>query len=120
METLEDNESTADEYRLIAASVTEDGVLCDGERIPITVENGPRLTRAVDALRSHAALPAPEPATSDTERAMVRAEKLLRIAVAELSKLPAGQLDAFSRARLQGVVGNARDKLDRILLSWGV
>jgi len=111
---------TADEYRLIAASVTEDGVLCEGERIPIAVENGPRLTRAVDALRSHAALPAPEHAMDDMEHAMVRAEKLLRIAVDELAKIHASKLDTFGRARLQRAGGSARDRLDRILLSLGV
>ena len=108
---------TPDEYRAIAASVTEDGVLCGGERIPITVENGPRLTRAVDALRSQAALPAPEPAAHDMEHATVRAEKLLRIAVAEIAKLHPVQLDALSRARLQRALVDARDQLNRMLLS---
>jgi hypothetical protein len=74
---------TAEEYRLIAASVSEEGVLCDGERIPITVENSPRLTRAVDSLRSRAALPAPETAAPDTARAIARVEKQLRSTLAD-------------------------------------
>jgi hypothetical protein len=111
---------TEDEYRLIAASVTEEGVLADGERIPIAIENATRLTRAVDALRSRAALPGPEPAAYDTGRAMIRAEKLLREALAELARLQANHLDACGRSWLQAAAGSAREQLDRILLSTGV
>jgi hypothetical protein len=111
---------TADEFRLIAGSVTEEGVLCNGERIPITVENASRLTRAVDALRSNAALPAPEPVAQDAGRALARAEKLLRAALTELASLHSGQLDAGGRARLQAAAGAARDQLNRILLATRV
>jgi hypothetical protein len=111
---------TADEYRLIAGSVTEEGVLYNGERIPISVENAFRLTRAVDALRSHASLPTPQPVAYDSERALARAEKLLRAALAGLANLHAGKLDAGGRARLQAAAGSARDQLNRILLSTRV
>jgi len=108
---------TPEEYRLIAASVTEEGVLSDGERIPITVENGARLTRAVDALRSQAALPAAETPAADTRRAIARVETKLRSALAELARLQTSQLDAEERARLQSAAGSARDRLNQILLS---
>jgi hypothetical protein len=111
---------TADEYRVIAASVSHEGVLCNGERIPITVENAPRLTRAVGSLRNSAALPAPQQAADDAGRVMARAEKLLRIAVAELAKLQTSQLDTCDRTRLQSAAGSARDQLNQILRSWKV
>jgi hypothetical protein len=87
---------------------------------PFTVENASRLTRAVDALRSHAALPAPEPVAYNSERALARAEKLLRAALTEVASLHAGKLDAGGRARLQEAAGSARDQLNRILLSTRV
>ena len=51
---------TADEYRLIAGSVAEDGVVYEGEKIAINVENTSLLSQAVESLRSQAALPAPD------------------------------------------------------------
>jgi hypothetical protein len=108
---------TADEYRLIATSVTEEGVAWEGQRIAITIENAPRLTRAVEGLRHHAALPAPEPAAWDAGRALARAEKLLRVGLMELAKVQAAPLDVEAIMRLQSVAGSARDQLERILAS---
>jgi hypothetical protein len=53
---------TPDQYRQIAGSVDAEGVLYEGEKIPIIAGNIPKLMRAVDALLSRAALPEPQPA----------------------------------------------------------
>ena len=59
---------TPDQYRQIAGSVDAEGVLYEGEKIPIIADNIAMLTRAVDALLSRAALlsgaalPEPQPA----------------------------------------------------------
>lgn len=53
---------TPDQYRQIAGSVDAEGVLYEGEKIPIIADNIAKLMRAVDALLSQAALPEPEPA----------------------------------------------------------
>jgi hypothetical protein len=107
---------TAEEYRLIATSVDQDGVLCDGERIPITVENVARLTQAVETLRGRATLPAPEIPEYDVGRGIARVEKQLQSALAELGRLQAQSLDAGARMRLQSAAGSARDRLDQLLL----
>ena len=45
-----------DAYRAIAGHVTVDGIFFEGERIPLTIENGRKLTDAVAELcRSHSA-----------------------------------------------------------------
>jgi len=40
------------QYRAIAPAVSADGIACDGEVIPLTMENAARVSAAVDALRT--------------------------------------------------------------------
>lgn len=44
-----------EQYRQIAAAVTEDGVICGGETIAISADNSARLAEAVESLRESAA-----------------------------------------------------------------
>jgi len=128
---------TADEYRLIAGSVEEDGVVYEGEKIAINVENTSRLMRVVNALRSQAgkeaaseaSLPAPpmeapcepepaaDPALGGPEPAFSRVEKTLFSAIGELTRLSAAKLDVGKRLAIQACVMMARDQLDMIALS---
>jgi hypothetical protein len=130
---------TADEYRLIAGSVAEDGLLYDGEKIAIDAQNTSRLAQAVDALRSQAALPAPdsqshedgEPDGESSEECesafgdapgegypeFARVEKMLFSAINRLTRLSTGQLDTGRRLEIQACVLMARDQLDMIALS---
>ena len=120
---------TADEYRLIAGSVADDGVLYEGETIAIAVENTSRLAQAVGALRSQAALPAPaleppgdyEPAAGevpgDGNPEFARVEKMLFSAIDGLTRLSAGNLNAGRRIEIQACVLLARDQLDMIAYS---
>jgi hypothetical protein len=120
---------TADDYRLIAGSVAEDGIVYDGEKIAIDVENTSRLAQAVDALRTQAALPAPvsqapedcEPAggeaSGDGNPEFARIERMLFSAINGLTRLSAGKLDTGRRLEIQACVLMARDQLDVIALS---
>ena len=117
---------TADDYRLIAGSVAEDGVLYEGEKIVINVENTSRLAQAVDALRSQVALPAPvveppdddEPAFGDAPGEgypeFSRVEKMLFSAINGLTRITAGSLNTGQRLEIQSCVLLARDQLDLI------
>ena len=128
---------TADEYRLIAASVDEDGVVYEGEKIAINGENTSRLTQAVNALRSQAAkeaaseasLPAPpteascepepaaEPDVAGREPLFSRVETMLFSAIDALTRLSAGNLDVGKRLAIQTCAMLASDRLDLIALS---
>ena len=116
---------TADEYRLIAGSVAEDGVLYEGEKIAIDAENTSRLAEAVDALRSRATLPSPamqppdcEPggdeATGDGNPEFARIEKMLFAAVNGLTRLSSGNLNTGRRLEIHACAMMARDQLDMI------
>jgi len=118
---------TADEYRLIAGSVAEDGVLYEGEKIAIDAENTSRLAQAVDTLRSRAALPAPamEPpdsgpageAPGDDNAEFARIEKMLFAGINGLTRLSSGNLNTGRRLEIQACVMMARDQLDMIAYS---
>jgi hypothetical protein len=129
---------TADEYRLIAGSMAEDSVVYEGETIAINVENISRLAQAVDALRSQAALPAPESESpedgelddespEDLEPArepvacanpeFARVEKMLFSAIDKLTRMSEAKLDEGRRYAIQACVMLARDQLEMIALA---
>jgi hypothetical protein len=104
---------SANEFRRISGSVSNQALLHSGEEIPVTVENAPRLIAAVEALRREAtAAPAPTADTAaEVARSFARAERATRTALAELDKLCLMQLDIGDRVRLQAAIGEAADKL---------
>jgi hypothetical protein len=106
---------TPSEYRLIAAAVTEDGVSCGGEIIPMEPENAPQLARAVEALRTQSAVPEPPP--DPVANAFAKAEKAVQTALAEFTRLQAMPLDEEARQRLVVAVESSRSHLDRIRLT---
>jgi hypothetical protein len=112
---------TPDQYRQIAGSVDAEGLLYEGEKIPIIAGNIAKLMRAVDALLSRAALSEPQPvaarAGESAEHALAEAEKALDRTVADLTRLNALSLDADVRSRIHTVALAARERLDQILLS---
>lgn len=91
---------TPEEYRRIAGSVSEKGLAYAGELIPITAEEGPRLIAAVEELRQRSRL---EPATDDAtsqDRAIEKAERMLRAAVDEARRVRAMPLDTARQQQL--------------------
>jgi hypothetical protein len=101
------------EYRLFAAAVTDDGLLYNGETIPLEPENAPRLVEAVEAIRQQAA-PPPEP-DDPVARAFDRAEKSLHIAIQELTRLRAMDLGSAGWTRFGDIVLLASSQLDSVV-----
>jgi hypothetical protein len=96
---------TPEEYRRIAGSVNEKGLAHAGELIPITAEDGPRLIAAVDELRRQAAPEAGKneagkAGAEDQDRAIEKAERLLRTAVNEIGRVEEMPLNATRRQQL--------------------
>jgi hypothetical protein len=102
------------EYRLIAAAVTEEGLLYNSETIPMEPGNTPQIARAVEALRGELT---PEPPADTPEQAFLKAEKAVQAALAEFSRLQTMNLDDEGRLRLLIAVETARDSLERIRVS---
>jgi hypothetical protein len=104
---------SADEYRRISGSVSHHALLHAGEEIPIELENAPRLVAAVEDLRleADAARVLSADAASASAHCFARAERALRIALAELDKLRLMPLDIGGRMRLQTAIGETAGKL---------
>jgi hypothetical protein len=105
---------TPEEYRLIAGAVTEGGLAYEGETIPITEQNGPRLAEAVEALRLRAAPAEDGSGAGETERALATAHRSWQAAIAVYERLRAGNLNETERLGLSTALGEARAALDRI------
>jgi len=80
-----------EQYRQIAASVTDRGVVCGGDTIEICGENAPRLAEAIESLSQPSAAPpctpAPAQPAGELVRTWVRARKAL-----------AGAIEVYERA----------------------
>ena len=96
-------------YRLLAPAVTPEGIEVDGESIPLTPENAPRIRKAVEALRaelSRARHAAPDP---DITHLQIRLDACFD-QMAHLGKRP----DAGTRAGLRGLIAYSVNKLKRL------
>jgi hypothetical protein len=91
---------TAEEYRRIAGSVGEKGLVHSGELIPITAEDAPRLIAAVEELRKQAEPDGSKDETEEHDRAIEKAERLLRTAVNEIERVEDMPLNSSRRTRL--------------------
>ena len=102
------------EYRLFSAMLTEDGLVFDGDVIPLEPGNAPRLAEAVDAVRHEAAaaVPPPDPAM----RALARAKRSLESALEQLSRLRSMQLEHSLRVEFTLAVAEGRDVLTSLQL----
>jgi hypothetical protein len=100
------------EYRLIAASVTEDGLCYGGEVIALEPENAPKLAEAVEALRCDA-IQETDP-VDPAEQAFAKAERAMKSALAEFQRLHAMQLDYEGRSKLRIALESGRNRLGLI------
>ncbi len=94
-------------YRLIATVVSEEGVELDGEIVPLTPENVPRIRRAVQLLREElerARKPALLPSIIDLKRRF-------DACFDELSLMSHHTLDASNEAAWRGMVNYGINKL---------
>jgi DNA-binding MarR family transcriptional regulator len=108
-----------EEYRRIAASVSENALTHGGEVIAISAENTPRLAAAIDDLRRAAEAAAPPAAAEepDLEHAFRKAARALQTAAEEFEHLNARQLDIGGRLRLQSLLGAGLGRLQLVQMS---
>ena len=105
---------TPEEYRLIAGAVTEAGLAYEGETIPITEQNGPRLAEAVEALRRQALPEAAADGAGETERALAAAQRSWQAAIAIYERLRASNLTEADQLQLRAALSQARQILDQM------
>jgi hypothetical protein len=91
---------TPEEYRRIAGSVSEQGLVHAGELIPISAEEGPRLIAAVTELRKQAEPETAESEAEDVDRAIEKAQRLFRTAVDEVGRVEHLPLSTAQRTKL--------------------
>ncbi len=92
---------TVPEYRRIASSVNDKGLSHQGELIPITSEDAPRLIAAVEELRRQEEPVCEKRISGEHELAIEKAERLLRMArVNEIARVEAMPLDGARRGQL--------------------
>jgi hypothetical protein len=114
------------DYRLIAGSVSADGVQNAGERIPIVPQNAAKLSEAVKNLKRQArlALPAPEakpsgrpsakPAGKPAADPLWRTVDQLQDAVEGMERLLACGAGKYSVSTLMTVLGGTSERLGRL------
>ena len=102
----------AAEYQIFNQALTDEGLVYDGGIIALEPENAPRLAHAVDAIRENRAQESdpPDPAG----RAFSRAEKSLKVALAEFSRLRAMDLNEEMQRKLAASVEAGREELGRL------
>ena len=88
---------TPESFRLIAPSVTEEGVNCGGELIPFTPENAGKIAAAVEQLRAQAKVQQTPPAPDDPARSLRRVKKSFVAALAELERIGALTSDVMEK-----------------------
>ena len=101
-----------EEYRRIAASVSENALTHGGEVIAISAGNAPRLAAAIDDLRRTAEAAAPPSVGEEADL-----ERTLKTAAGEFEILGARQLDMGGRMRLQSSLGAGLDRLQLVRMS---
>jgi hypothetical protein len=115
------------DYRLIAGSVSGDGVRHDGETIAIAPQNAVKLAEAVRSLKQSARLalpapapepapePAPAPAAAIASMSLVwEAAERLQSAVDEMERLLADGPGSHSRSALMIILGGTSERLGRL------
>jgi len=103
------------DYLRISGAVTGEGLAYDGKIIPLEPEHAVELAQAVEELRREST---PQAAPLDPcERALAKAEKSLRAALAEFDRLQSMSLDDDGRLRMVLAAESGRDHLDRIRMS---
>jgi hypothetical protein len=108
---------SANTYRQIAGSVSEDGIIFGGEKIAITPENTDKLAEAVNALReqsSAGSIPA-KPA----EKGIAGARRRLKAAVVEMTHLFEDGLEATEREELINAISASMGDLRALSLFMG-
>ena len=107
---------TEGEFRQIASKVTDEAVEFDGESIPLTPENAPRLRQAVRALRAQLRNAQSQfpPSSGPVSQLLTRLEGLL----SEMRRLNRPLLPALERQSLRGLAHYAVEKWSEIARAY--
>ena len=107
---------TPENFRLIAPSVTEQGVQHGSELIVFSAENAVRIASAVEDLRARAESQPKisEPVAEDPARRVRRIAKALEAAFAELENLSRLDMDLIQRGSLNASIEQGLKRLARI------
>jgi hypothetical protein len=98
-------------YRALEPVITDEHIELDGELVPITPENAARIRRGVDALRArlksaHRIRP--------TLTSISDLQLLLDAGFNGIRRLSYGNNDALTTASITGLIGYARNQLDKL------
>ena len=105
---------TPEQYRLIAPSVTDEGVTCGGETIAFAPENASRLAAAVEQLRTRVKAARPPRASDDFAPSLERVTRSLTAALAELERLNALTSDIMERQPYYALLDDVIFRLTRL------
>lgn len=108
------------EYRRIAGSVDSDGLLYNGERIPLEPSNAVKLAEAVERLKAESQSTLPPPAAPEPEPSVPHALKQLRSAVTLLEQSLAKGAGECDRGQLITILGGSIDRLGSLSRSLKV
>ncbi len=99
-------------YRCVETNVTPEGLDIDGETIPLTPENAPKIRRAVNTLLAD--LRDAQARQHHMSAAITRLQSQIDIAFQEMSVMASRSLDPACRAGFDGLLHYTRAKLDRV------
>jgi hypothetical protein len=99
-------------YRRIESKITPEGLEIDGETIPITPENAPKIRSAVNALLAE--LRDAQARQHHMSAAITRLQSQIDVAFHEMSAMASRSLDPASRAGFDGLLHYTQAKLNRI------
>lgn len=105
---------TPEKFRLIAPSVSEQGVIWDGETIPFAPENAGRIATAVEQLRARAESALPAHAPEDPASRLDRGKKAFTAALAELERVSSLPENILERQALRAIIDSAIQRLTRL------
>ena len=110
---------TVPEYRAIEPAIADNAIDFEGERIPITKENAPKVQEAIRALRHQV-----EKSKAECERAQkawrfARLQSLVDRCVADVSGQIRNGIDEVERATLATLIDEAGLRIDQMLQKLG-
>ena len=105
---------TPEKFRLIAPSVSEEGVNCDGESIPFTAENAGKLAAAVQQLQARAEAGKPPAAAEEPGRHLEHAARAFTAALAELERARKLPRNLVERQTQRAVTDSGIQQLTRL------
>ena len=105
---------SADKYKAIAPAVSEQGIEIDGEIVPLTLENAPRIRKAVESVRSELRRAHELRSTSSITELVSRFDAWFR----DVSIQARHRLDLGKQAELRGLTNYALNKLRELAATF--